>query len=64
MLPIPKENSHECIFSMEDGQNTPSTWRMDRTPQNQPRTDSHYVSVIGINFPTPFLQPSGKVAKH
>ena len=49
---------------MEDGQNTPSTWRMDRTPQNQPRTDSHYVSVIGINFRTPFLQPSGKVAKH
>ena len=48
------ENSHERNFPMEDRQNIPSSQKMDRTPQNQSRTDNHYLHVIGINFPTPF----------
>ena len=57
------ENSHECNFPMEDGQNIPSSWKMDRAPQDQPSTDKHYLSVIGINFPTPSHTTSGKIRK-
>ena len=38
---IPLENSFEHNFPTEDGQNIPSSWKTDRTPQYQPRTDSH-----------------------
>ena len=60
---IPLENSCECNVPTEDGQNIPSSWKMDRTLQNQPRTDNHYLSVIGINFPTPSSTTSSKIRK-
>ena len=34
LSPSPLENSCEHNFTMEDGQNIPTSWKMDRTPQN------------------------------
>ena len=38
---------------MVDGQGTPEPWKVVRTPKAEKAQTKNYLSVIGINFPTP-----------
>ena len=48
---------------MVDIQDTSALQKTVRTPRTDQAQTRNYLSLIGINFPTPLLQPSGKLRK-